>query len=420
MALDGDGRNSPYAEAFLEHIEVPGLELGKLFRKVRDTVYELTDGYQEPFTYGSLPGRDIFLVPAVAQAPSITLDPQLITPETGPKGEREQFAQRMLREAIGLDDEEVKLGTLQMISRLYPDTRAGQYAQGVAGVISSTERKAVVPAAGVQLMPNGALSHTGSEATIPVAPKATAMSPQSERGQDYSATQKHPDLNVEMNLNLSRSDLRGIQRGLNAFGFSVGPVDGIFGTRSRTALRSFQDKNELERTGYLTAESVAVLKNIKRPELPTQHEHQTGGQTLAAMPKSVPNENLQNVFYGDYLIELKRQRDPQWAGGKNSFERPTSVLRLVYRKSAAGFQLVSAHDYSKGGTSRRKKYRASLSDEGKLRISGSTGFLFGKTRVARFLIKQQFSTNFIRGQTLNFIQGRFDDSYRIKVTITRR
>lgn len=63
LALDGDGRNSPYAQAILEHIEEPGLELGKMFRKVRDKVFTLTDGYQEPFTYGSLPGKDIFLVP---------------------------------------------------------------------------------------------------------------------------------------------------------------------------------------------------------------------------------------------------------------------------------------------------------------------------------------------------------------------
>jgi peptidoglycan hydrolase-like protein with peptidoglycan-binding domain len=66
-ALDGEGRNSPYAEALLQHLDEPGLELGKLFRKVRDTVFELTEGQQEPFIYGSLPGRDIFLVDPVAE-----------------------------------------------------------------------------------------------------------------------------------------------------------------------------------------------------------------------------------------------------------------------------------------------------------------------------------------------------------------
>lgn len=74
LALDGDGRNSPYAQAILRHIEEPGLEIGKLFRKVRDSVFEMTDGAQEPFTYGSLPGEDIYLV--AAPTPSIAVNGQ--------------------------------------------------------------------------------------------------------------------------------------------------------------------------------------------------------------------------------------------------------------------------------------------------------------------------------------------------------
>lgn len=70
LALDGDGRNSPYAAALLKHIEEPGLELGKLFRKVRDTVFQSTGGYQEPFIYGSLPGDDIFLIPPTEPEPA--------------------------------------------------------------------------------------------------------------------------------------------------------------------------------------------------------------------------------------------------------------------------------------------------------------------------------------------------------------
>lgn len=68
LALDGEGRNSPYAAALLRHIEEPGVEIGKLFRLVRDTVFDMTGGDQEPFTYGSLPGQDFFLVPAAAPA----------------------------------------------------------------------------------------------------------------------------------------------------------------------------------------------------------------------------------------------------------------------------------------------------------------------------------------------------------------
>lgn len=70
LALDGEGRNSPYASALLTHLEEPGLELGKMFRKVRDSVFEATSGYQEPFTYGSLPGSDLFLKPPLPPDPT--------------------------------------------------------------------------------------------------------------------------------------------------------------------------------------------------------------------------------------------------------------------------------------------------------------------------------------------------------------
>jgi tetratricopeptide (TPR) repeat protein len=64
-ALDGDGPNSPFAVAMVQRIATPGVELNKIFRLVRDDVMEATAGRQEPYTYGSLPGReDFFFVPA--------------------------------------------------------------------------------------------------------------------------------------------------------------------------------------------------------------------------------------------------------------------------------------------------------------------------------------------------------------------
>ncbi len=67
-AKDGTGRNSPYTAALLEHLDQPGLELQFMFRKVRDAVLKATAGEQEPFTYGSLPGTQIFLKEPVAEA----------------------------------------------------------------------------------------------------------------------------------------------------------------------------------------------------------------------------------------------------------------------------------------------------------------------------------------------------------------
>jgi hypothetical protein len=62
VADDGDGRNSPFTRALLSNLETPGLEINFLFRRVRDAVMTATRGIQQPFTYGSLPARSIFLV----------------------------------------------------------------------------------------------------------------------------------------------------------------------------------------------------------------------------------------------------------------------------------------------------------------------------------------------------------------------
>jgi tetratricopeptide (TPR) repeat protein len=60
IALDGTGANSPFAAALVKRMAAPGVEINKVFRLIRDDVMEATAGRQEPFTYGSLPGREDF------------------------------------------------------------------------------------------------------------------------------------------------------------------------------------------------------------------------------------------------------------------------------------------------------------------------------------------------------------------------
>lgn len=61
MANDGDGRNSPFTTALLQHIETPGLEVSFLFRRVRDDVMRATKREQQPFVYGSLSKEELYL-----------------------------------------------------------------------------------------------------------------------------------------------------------------------------------------------------------------------------------------------------------------------------------------------------------------------------------------------------------------------
>lgn len=59
-ALDGDGKNSPFATALVNRIRTPNLELRRLFDLVRDDVLAMTSRRQQPFSYGSLSGSEDF------------------------------------------------------------------------------------------------------------------------------------------------------------------------------------------------------------------------------------------------------------------------------------------------------------------------------------------------------------------------
>jgi tetratricopeptide (TPR) repeat protein len=59
-AADGTGNNSPFATAFVKNLQQPGLEVRRLFDYVRDDVMDATAQKQQPFSYGSLSGRQDF------------------------------------------------------------------------------------------------------------------------------------------------------------------------------------------------------------------------------------------------------------------------------------------------------------------------------------------------------------------------
>ena len=61
VALDGDGAHSPFATAILENLPRPDVEIGLVFRQVRDRVMALTANRQQPHFYGSLSGAPYFL-----------------------------------------------------------------------------------------------------------------------------------------------------------------------------------------------------------------------------------------------------------------------------------------------------------------------------------------------------------------------
>src|ERR1700704_2344013 len=70
-ALDGEGVDSPFAVAVARDIKEPRVEVRKVFDIVRDDVWTASKHQQQPFTYGSPPGReDFYFVAGEGTSPS--------------------------------------------------------------------------------------------------------------------------------------------------------------------------------------------------------------------------------------------------------------------------------------------------------------------------------------------------------------
>ena len=65
---------------------------------------------------------------------------------------------------------------------------------------------------------------------------------------------------VEEGLGLNQAVRRQIQEGLRADGFDPGDVDGLFGPRTRAAIRSWQSARGARSTGYLDGSQVEALR----------------------------------------------------------------------------------------------------------------------------------------------------------------
>ena len=74
---------------------------------------------------------------------------------------------------------------------------------------------------------------------------------------------------VEEDLDLNRATRRQIQLGLRSAGFDPGGADGLFGPRTRAAIRTWQSSRGTRSTGYLDRPQVEALRSRGAPQSPT-------------------------------------------------------------------------------------------------------------------------------------------------------
>ena len=73
-----------------------------------------------------------------------------------------------------------------------------------------------------------------------------------------------PTADAPQDEELTREERMQVQQGLAALGFDPGPADGMFGPRTRSAIREWQQAKGLETTGYLTRDEAEVFPASQR------------------------------------------------------------------------------------------------------------------------------------------------------------
>lgn len=284
------------ATAAPEAADEPGLSPVRLVRRVEDALAVLEAalfgvaaaafGWREPT--GPVFAPDA--APGYADAPAPAPTPEVADPPDIPPSELAQQVEEALAAAeAALDAEAARIDELaaRLTKRVLPDgtPSAGQAAANArlwnARIREAEERRRALQGelAGAleTLAPDiAALAERLSPTATPLAPP-TAPSPAppiaSSPEPPIAPTPGSPPTLSERSLALTRAQRASIQQGLNALGFDAGAADGVFGARTRTAIRAWQRADGRDGTGYLTRQEIDALIAA------SEHAGESGGST---------------------------------------------------------------------------------------------------------------------------------------------
>jgi uncharacterized caspase-like protein len=219
VASDGAGQHSPFADALLEHVGTPGVEVSLMVKRVIQSVRVTTEYQQNPEILSGMAIEFYFAGPEIAAAPvTVTVAPATLGgggPATPP-------------EAAAMEGESL-------------------------------------PASGVAAAPATPRASGTEEAEEPAGFDKSLLAALDvdqalADGQQEIAANLTPE-QIEAALELGTEDVQRIQTALNAMGYDLGTADGEFGAKSREALKQFQVVNRVPQSGYLDQKTIeAILK----------------------------------------------------------------------------------------------------------------------------------------------------------------
>lgn len=223
VALDGEGRNSPYTRALLKHIETPGEDIHSIMIKVRQDVLTETNNKQLPWEHSSLTGRFFFKPkPAASEATSAAAPPPAPSSAPAPAAGTEVVLRQEVAEAYRAT---TAIGTCGAY-RAFEEQHRGSFYARLAEEYLRSNCQTPPRAVAVEAAPSK--PEQEAEADKP-APQTAALEPR-------EAPAQPPDPEPA----LSGSELAlAVQRELDRVGCDPGPLDGSWGARSQAALETF-------------------------------------------------------------------------------------------------------------------------------------------------------------------------------------
>ena len=149
-----------------------------------------------------------------------------------------------------------------------------------------------------------------------------------------SAATRDPSA-VEASLNLDRATRRLIQQGLRNDGFDPGVPDGLFGPRTRAAIRQWQEARGIPSSGYLSSAEAELLRAVGMPQ-PAAPTADVVSEVGAALLRRRANQSL-------WRRRGRRQWDPSTRGrGEEAAKGTGCPTGLVPSATVWGFSLVLA------------------------------------------------------------------------------
>jgi hypothetical protein len=121
VAADGDGRNGVYTSNLLKYMNVPGLEIGKMFREVRVDVVKASGNKQTPWESSSLMG-DFYFTPKNTSSANSDRAVNITKRQTPQNLNAEEELWEIVKTSTAIED-------FQMFLDEYPDSRFSTHAK---------------------------------------------------------------------------------------------------------------------------------------------------------------------------------------------------------------------------------------------------------------------------------------------------